>query len=502
MELVFQENRLEYLSRILCETVTQEQTAELIMPDTYSDADRVVDAFGTALVRSEECSAGSAAVSGLVQVGVLIVTENEEVQRLEAQLPFSVRKEFELPQDECTMQCRCAVRGVDARMLNSRKLLVRVNVSCTIAVYVSRRQMTYDMPEAAPTLQLKRTELPLRVPTALGEKSFVLNEEIELPAGRPALERLLKCTYRTEVLEQKMVGSKAVFKGNLAVHMLYENPEGGLETWNSGIPFSQYVDMESAQEDSDLQTILTLTAAETEPDGQMDCRRVLLSVNLLAQCTAYGQQKVTLIEDAYCTDAEFTPQWNEWEMWGVLDRQSFRGTAQADCETPAGKIIDACVCPEEAIKRRQGDRMMIELPLVCNLLYTDPEGALQGRSLRPTFLMETELAENGSCRVANVGTEEVFCNASGNGMEVRCPVSAEVECAATHRLRGVCGGSISEEKEDAGRRASVILRRTESDEDVWDIAKACRTPVRSVLEANDLEGTQIPAGTMLLIPMT
>ena len=42
MELVFQESRLDYLSRILCETVTQEQTAELIVPDSYPDADRVV----------------------------------------------------------------------------------------------------------------------------------------------------------------------------------------------------------------------------------------------------------------------------------------------------------------------------------------------------------------------------------------------------------------------------------------------------------------------------
>ena len=64
MELVFQESRLDYLSRILCETVTQEQTAELIVPDSYPDADRVVDAFATALIRSEECTAGAAGVSG------------------------------------------------------------------------------------------------------------------------------------------------------------------------------------------------------------------------------------------------------------------------------------------------------------------------------------------------------------------------------------------------------------------------------------------------------
>lgn len=92
MELVFQERELNYLSRVLCETVTQEQTAELIVPDSYPDADRVVDAFATALIRSEECSAGAAGVSGNAQVGVLFVTEDGEIGRLETQIPFSDRK--------------------------------------------------------------------------------------------------------------------------------------------------------------------------------------------------------------------------------------------------------------------------------------------------------------------------------------------------------------------------------------------------------------------------
>ena len=35
---------------------------------------------------------------------------------------------------------------------------------------------------------------------------------------------------------------------------------------------------------------LALTSAETEPDGQLDCRRLLLSAGILAQCTVCGEQ--------------------------------------------------------------------------------------------------------------------------------------------------------------------------------------------------------------------
>ena len=52
MELVFQEKQLDYLGRVLDQTVTQELTAEVIVPDSCADADRVVDARCSSARRS------------------------------------------------------------------------------------------------------------------------------------------------------------------------------------------------------------------------------------------------------------------------------------------------------------------------------------------------------------------------------------------------------------------------------------------------------------------
>ena len=501
MELVFQEKELNYLSRILCETVTQEQTAELIVPDSYPDADRVVDAFATALIRSEECGAGAAGVSGNVQAGVLFVTEGGEVERLETQIPFSVRKEFDAAYDDCTLQCTCAVTGVDARMLNSRKVLVRVGVRCTLCIYARQSRTLYDISAPAPTLQLRRTRLPVKLPLALGEKSFVLNEEAELPGSKPAIERLLKCVYRTTIEEQKLVGSKAVFKGKLTLHALYECTEGKLHCFETELPFSQYVDMAEELDERELCTLLTMTSAETEPDGQMDCRRLLVSVNLLAQCMAYGEQEIELIEDAYCTDAELAPRWSEWSLIGVLDSQSFRETATAQSETPSEGVVDAWLYTEEANRRREGERMLIELPVTVNVVYLDGDGKLQGRTLRPTVELAMALSEQGSCKVRVTDAGEIFCAAGANGMELRCPVSVEIESFAEHRLRCVAGGEIAQSETAGERRPAVILRRTETEQEVWDIAKTYRTAMQSVMQANNLQDPLIPADTLLLIPM-
>ena len=304
MELVFQEKQLDYLGRVLDQTVTQELTAEVIVPDSCADADRVVDAFGTLLVRAEECTAGSASVSGEVQAGILFVTEDGRLERLETVIPFSARRGWEGEQSDCRLQCVCRLCSVDARLVHSRKLLVRVGVSCTLTVYAAFARTLHDFPEPAPTLQLRRKRLPLRLPRGLGEKSFSLNEEIEIPASKPPVERLLKCVYALDTAERKTIGNKAVFKGRLTVHILYEAPDGSLQRQETELPFSQFAELEQDLDEGDLTVFLALTSAETEPDGQLDCRRLLLSAGILAQCTVCGEQPVELIEDAYCLDDE------------------------------------------------------------------------------------------------------------------------------------------------------------------------------------------------------
>lgn len=501
MELVFQEQKLEYLSKILCDTVSQEQTADVIIPDSAPDAARVADAFGTLLIRAEECGGDSASVSGTVQAGALFVGEDGSVQRVETEIPFSVRRDYPKQTDECMMQSSCALRSVDARLLNSRKLLIRVCVSCTICVYAPKTAVCYDVAEPAPNLQLKRSVLPLRMPAQLGEKSFTLNEVLEVPNGKPEIARLLKCLYRTQIEEQRMVGNKAVFKGSLTVHALYAGENETLCTFDWSIPFSQYAELERELDEGDLRTELTLTGAAAEPDSQFGSRRLLISVNLLAQCTVFCAQNVCVIEDAFCTDADFAPTWEEWSMTGILDQQEFRETATAESDQQAQQIVDAWFLPDEGAMQRTGDQMRIELPISCSVLYLDDAGQLQGRTLRPIVRMETKIAENAQCSIAQVSGGDVFCSAGSSGISLRVPVAVSVDSFAEHAIRAVSGGEITPAEETAQRRPAVLLRLTDREESVWEIAKSCRTSMQLIAAANELNGGSVPAGTLLLIPM-
>ena len=145
--------------------------------------------------------------------------------------------------------------------------------------------------------------------------------------------------------------------------------------------------------------------------------------------------------------------------------------------------------------------MRLELPLNCNVLYLDEQGALQGKTVRASMSAELALAEHGTCSATQIMIGDIYCSASGGGMQLRVPTAMTVESSANHHFEAVSGGQIMPLPMQEGRRPSVILRRTDAQEELWQIAKACRTPVRSILEANGLQEETIPEGTMLLIPL-
>ena len=133
MELVFEEQSIDYLRRIFSGSAAQELTQELIVPDSYPDCGRIVFTGACAVMRGKECRDGGAAVTGGVRAGLLYVPEDgSEARALECYLPYSVRYDHPAATAQTQLFAMCRVRAADARLINSRKILVRVSVVCDL----------------------------------------------------------------------------------------------------------------------------------------------------------------------------------------------------------------------------------------------------------------------------------------------------------------------------------------------------------------------------------
>ncbi|MBR6825011.1 MAG: DUF3794 domain-containing protein [Oscillospiraceae bacterium] len=500
MELLFQEYELSSLDRAWTQTVTGEQTADVLIPDTYPDVDRIIDAFGTLFLQETQCMTDSVEASGTVRAGVLYVGEKGEVHSLKVTIPFSARKEW-TDKIEGAIPCfRCELQSVDARTVNSRKLLVRVGFRCLFEIYTPINRTIRYLDAPTEQLQLRQAEYPTVVPVATGEKRFTINEELELPGTVPAVAELMKWSGSMQLLEQKVVGNKGVFKMEFRLHLLYEDPEGKLCVYDRRIPVSQFVDLTGDAEEGQLHTTFHMTEMELEPDSQIESRRLFLRVGIIAGCMAYETRSVKVIEDAFCTDGALEAQWQQWQSRPLLDTQILRETARRTVEETVSSVVDVWAWPEKGEREQKENGCVGKVPLVCSLLYFDGEGKLRGKQLR--FSVETDLpmAENTDSSFREIVCAEAYCNLSPGAVEVRVPVQLTVDSFGQQGFRSLHEGQILPKAEEE-HRPSLILRRTEEEEELWNIAKRYGTAVKAIREANDLGEDLVAEGTMLLIPL-
>ena len=94
MELELQKTSLDTYETGGELTLTQEETAETIVPDYCPDIARIIETDGKVYLHSRELRDGKAELSGTVRVTVLYTPDGEGgVRTLEFAIPFSVESD-------------------------------------------------------------------------------------------------------------------------------------------------------------------------------------------------------------------------------------------------------------------------------------------------------------------------------------------------------------------------------------------------------------------------
>ena len=500
MELGFTPDPMCYLQQVLWDCQCREETADTIVPDSYPDVSRIVSCHALAVMRSKECRQGSAVVNGGIRTRVLYVAEGESMPRcLEVYLPYTIQADGPGLTENSIVQFSSRIKSADARMVNSRKIVVRVNLCYELGAYEPAQAELYRLDKKPEELQLRQAEYRVPLPVEGGERSFQLSEELNLPTNHPLMGEICHFSPRLELLEKRLSGNKAVFKGLVHLTMLYLTQGDVPVTYSTEIPFSQYCELGDVYDDEELNVSLEMTGCDLERIPQGDGEGLLLTMHLLSQCLVSAQKALTLQEDAYTIRGDFAPQWKQYEFSTRLDRQTLNRTVRDSRELSAREVADARVYLDAPRQKRLPDGVEVQIPATAQILYYDENGDLQGVTHRMEFTEKISLADNVECRIkADLGGD-VAAMPTGSTLEIRFPLSLEVECLAKTQFRTLCGGQMTKGEEKPGARPSIIVRRTRTGESLWDIAKANGTTVERIRSANRLNSEEAPAG-ILLIP--
>lgn len=497
MELQLNKSVLPCLNTLIREVRTQEQTQEVRIADGMPDIGMIIGSWGQVIIRGKEWHGSNMSVSGGVMTWVMFEPEDgSAAQCIEAWLPFQLKWDFSGGERDGNILVVPQLYSVDARVLSARKIMIRASVGALGVAMLPGEIDLYEPGELPEDVCLQRIKYPIRLPREAGEKTFLLEETISLPASAPQLDSIVCYNLRPEITDRKIVSDKVVMRGVAVLHLLYTGEDGQLHTWDFDIPFSQYAELDREYEpDCDLKIdfIVTNLEAENKDDG------LILKASLSGQYVIYDQSVVEIVSDAYSPRRQISSERVKLQLPALLDYVEETMDIQQDIEMDCVGLVDAVMYTEHPVVYQEEKEILAELSGTFRVLYNDENGKLRNQNIR--WASEWRIAASEHVRM-DIGIQpagKVQVTSESGSVTTKSDLRITALTMNCQGMPMVTSMDMSEAGEPDPGRPSLILCRVGEDS-LWEIAKRSGSTVELIEKANSL--TQEPEeGKMLIVPV-
>lgn len=499
MDMELRRVTLEGYRCVAHDLFSQEETLESIVPDACPDIARIVSASGKVFLKDKELGEGALRLNGTARVTVLYIPEGEELPRaLEVSIPFQCVRDDPKFHAGCPVLADLQAPSADARTINPRKMLVRVNLSVWTAAYEREsRELSADLTGGeGEGLQKLVTPRKCCVIPDVTEKTFAFSDVLRPPASRPEIEELLSCRAELGTADAKFIGKKLVLKGDVQLSVLYRSGEG-LNQTRFELPYSQILDIGELPDETEPEVTVVVKNVDCRArEGELE-----VALEMLAQAAVWERRSVELISDAYCVgqpiDVERSPVW----LCTLAERSVRREMGRKLCESgiPAKQVLDCAATVSSVTGAPAEGGMEFTAQVNASVLYLSEDDALCGVEAEIPVTCRMDVPEGCECACRCRAVGEATAVPVTGGLEVR--FEAEFGWSITRDEQVACVTDVKPGAvQESGPRPSVVIRRVERGEALWDIAKSCDFTVADICSANTLPGEEADAGTLLLIP--
>lgn len=498
MEMQFQKNVYDCLQLWAEDVKNEEQTQELRLPDAMPDIGTVLGAWGQLLIRSKEWRGTGMNVSGGVMVWVLYAPEDGSMVRtVEGWIPFQMHWDFPQTQQDGKMVMNGLLRSVDARCLSARKLMARASVSMLAQAMEPGSFSVFTPGKMPEDVQLLHRSYPLCYPSEAGEKMFSLDEELALPADLSGAGKLMYYSLQPEIIDQKIMADKVVFRGMAAVRGLFRCEDGELRSGSFEVPFSQYAQLDREYGQG---SCVQVTPAVTGLELDMQEGSLRLKAALTGQYVIYDRPVIDIIEDAYSPLRPVQLHTEELQTTVVLDFHREMLRAQQTSSANFRQVLDASLSAQQPIRQKGADRVELVIPGSFALLGKDGQGNPQGSSVKWEGSCSLPVGEDVKVMAWCCPTGSVQADMTGEQLQLRSDVAVDMMTLTDRGLSQITGLSLGECREEDTERPGLILCRA-GRKSLWELAKQAGSTVEAIREANGLQEEPEPE-RMLLIPVS
>jgi len=498
MEIGLIKERTPFYRKLADSAFDHEETKEIIVPDTLPDISGIVDASGIALLRSKDSQSGRIVINGTVQGSVLYLPEGmHEIKAIPVQLPFSFNCETSGSDTTSRTIVTAALTRLEARTINSRKLLLRADIGVNVKAFEpAEAVVTVSAQAEVEVLKETITAMPA---VEIGEKTFTIREETELPATGAPLGKLLRGTSRIIIEEVKPSGKRLAVRGRTEINILYlSQTSGEISSAQFFIPFLQVTDTEAGEGICDAQAEIMQTGAYItvlDPE-EATPHKISIEIAAVLQMTVRRQISLISVRDIYSTSYETSYENANCVLDGLMNKERHDLAIRellpfADVKN----ILETRAIPGRA--RYETGQLIIPIRAAVLTVGEDriPTVA-EGR-----YEMSCEISLPEKKHGISVKMTDITAVPAAGGVELRASANVEIRIFEASNIQTVESAYLGDTP-PAGSALlpSIIVARAGHGDTLWSLAKRYNSTREMIASANDLsEESEISENDLLII---
>lgn len=481
-------------------------SGEFTLPEYCPDMTAMLKCVMHPRIQNRQQSGDQLLIDGESCVRVIYVDqERKGVRCVEFSVPFSCCIRGIDPDAGVMPFIHLSVKYVNCRVVTPRRLEVRGAV--TVEVHTDQPVQTeLAVPVTGEDVFCKCQEIAYTKVTGYTERVVTVNDSLIFPEGMPPAEMLLGGECRAVVRECKLLGGKAIVKGELYVHQLYTEDvtAGDTHSLDFALPFSQILDMDGVEENRRFSAqVLVLSDVErcgVGPEGNANLLE--FSAKLLVRLQVYQPETASVLLDAYHTQFPLDTDCEELrvcEHKGMTFEQAVLPLQLELPERNLRELIDVWVVPQVTSVYCEGGLVHINGRLLISLLYRDGDGGVCFTEQAEEFHLEYACSCDEA--LAEVQVTQQRYRMVDNKLELQVGVWVGLEILSCAVQRAVCNACLHSDTPYPSQRATAMLYYAEPGDDVWEVGRRCHASPEKICLENGLTGDRIDRPSVLLVPM-
>ena len=508
MDLELIRKKTEGIKCVCKDKKLYEEKTEMIVPDNSPDIYRIIRGQGNVFLKDKSVSEGKVSLSGNISGVVLYIAEGEtKVRKLRINIPISYTVDCDGVGQTSKVVAYICLRGFDAKEINPRKVSVRASVEVEVSSYESCEMNVCEAVTESEKygICLRKNKIDVFYPSYVCEKSFVIGDDLELSSAEQEMTEIVFSSVNVLVNDVKVIGNKAIVKGNTEISYVYELENGALEAMEKELPFSQIIDMTDCAEESTPEIRLSVSGYELEPqfDGAGKARFLGINVSVDAFAMGYIKSTVSAVDDAYSTKYNIGIIWEKNSYEKVRNKLEKRvaTTETIEAGNSIKRILDMSVELLPVTRRREEGGEVLSGEALVSVLYMGEDDLIYNTHRRFSVVCPIPISENGKYETVASVRGKSYSVGVNNDINVRFFTDFEIIETEAEVVETISAISVDEEENRSGNLPSLKVKRLERDYDIWNLAKENLTTVEEIKLANGItDESSLCRGRIVLIP--